>query len=213
VVKRDAHPEQHSPVTKSETSTSPPNQPDSRFPPRTDHASKPTITLSIPPVSIPPASSPEQDIHQEPPQDSQEIQTPSLQALQQSLNIVRIQLNALESAINANITTQLYALGTSNVSVLDTGSLPSFKVEKKNRESAGAVLNTVKVACAVERGLEALAAAMEMGGDGTEEEKTGQKGEQNLMDACLRRPEDVSMEMQRAAVGMRKVLKSKCGKD
>jgi hypothetical protein len=122
-----------------------------------------------------------------------------MHALQQSLNTIRTHLTDLESAINVNITTQLQALSTSDIPVLDTGSLPSFKVEKKNRECAGAVMDTVRVACAVERGLEALIAAMDMGKGGA------------LMEACLRKPEDVAVEMQRAIFGMRKVLKSKCG--
>jgi hypothetical protein len=136
----------------------------------------------------------------------------NLQNLQQSLLIIRTHLIALETAISANITTQLLAI--SDVPVLDADSLPSFKVKKKNKESSAAVLNTVKVVCAVERGLEALVAALEMerngvgnGRDGRD--GNGERGERGLMEACLRRPEQVGAEMQRAVEGMRRVLKSK----
>ena len=70
----------------------------------------------------------------------------------------------------------------------------------------GAVLGTVKVVCAVERGLEALVGALEMAGkrDGGDVES----GEKGLMDACLEKSEEVALEMQNAIVGMRRVLKS-----
>jgi hypothetical protein len=77
-------------------------------------------------------------------------------------------------------------------------------------------LGTVKVACAVERGLEALVGALELvsekeaagevKGEGEEGKKEG--GEKGLMRACLARPEEVALEMQRAILGMRRVLKA-----
>jgi hypothetical protein len=72
------------------------------------------------------------------------------------------------------------------------------------------VLGTVKVCCAVERGLEALVEAFDLGAQGKEEGKGQGKeaGKGGLMEACLAKPEKVALEMQRAMVGMRKVLKS-----
>ena len=48
--------------------------------------------------------------------------------------------------------------------------------------------------------------AIEVGKEGG----SGQEGnyEGTLMDACLRKPNEVGIEMQRAILGMRKVLKS-----
>jgi hypothetical protein len=97
--------------------------------------------------------------------------------------------------------------------------LPSFKVGKKNPQTAGAVLGTVKVLCVVERGLEALVGALELGSqvkgenDGDKEHKgeKGEKSEEGLMGACMAKPEEVALEMQRAIVGMKRVLKKKAG--
>jgi hypothetical protein len=150
------------------------------------------------------------------PEDSQ---LPNLRALQISLTQIRTHLSALESAISVNISAQLPTLARSTDPqpvVADDFSLPSFKVEKKNPQSAGAVLGTVKVACAVERGLEALIGALELisekeaGGEVKGEGEKGKKeeGEKGLMRACLAKPEEVALEMQRAIVGMRGVLKA-----
>ncbi len=120
---------------------------------------------------------------------------------------------ALETAISVNITAQLLSLTgmpeISKIPVLDSASLPSFKVEKKNSATSAAVLNTVKIVCAIERGLEALVAALQIGRIG--EGKENEEGEQakGLMEVCLTKPEAVGMEMQSAVEGMRKVLKSK----
>ncbi len=80
----------------------------------------------------------------------------------------------------------------------------------------GAILGTVKVVCAVERGLEALCGVLEMderGGEGEEvgdgEGKGKGKGKGDFMEACLESPEEVALKMQRAILGMRLVLKSK----
>jgi hypothetical protein len=75
-------------------------------------------------------------------------------------------------------------------------------VEENKAQSVGAVLGTVKVVCAVERGLEALLGALELG---------KKKGEVNgdLMQACLANPDAIALEMQRTIVCMRRVLKTK----
>lgn len=75
----------------------------------------------------------------------------------------------------------------------------------------GAVLGTVKVCCAVERGLEALVGAMEFGVQGKEEGmgKGEEIGRAGLMEACLAKPDEVAIEMRKAIVGMRRVLKAK----
>jgi hypothetical protein len=98
--------------------------------------------------------------------------------------------------------------------------LPNFQVTEKNAQAVGAVLGTVKVLCAVERGLEALVGALELGsqakegnhGDKVNESEKGENPEGGLMGACLVKPEEVALEMQRAIVGMRRVLKMKAGK-
>jgi hypothetical protein len=128
---------------------------------------------------------------------------PSILALRQSLTQIRAHISTLEAAINANISSQLLALnGSSEAPARDNSSLPDFKAEKKNAESVGAVLGTVKVACAVERGLEALLGALELG----KEEADGEGG---LMEACMADSERVALEMQNAIAGMSKVLKVK----
>jgi hypothetical protein len=153
------------------------------------------------------------------PQFPEDSQLPNLHALQISLTQIRTHLSALESAISVNISAQLPSLARSTVpqpALADDFSLPSFKVEKKNPQSAGAVLGTVKVACAVERGLEALIEALELisekeaGGEVNKEgeEKMKEEGERGLMGACLAKPEEVALEMQGAIVGMRRVLKA-----
>ena len=64
----------------------------------------------------------------------------------------------------------------------------------------GAVLGTVQVACAVERGLEALVLAFNLVAHG--------EGERGLMEACLSKPKEVGLEIQKAIVGMSSVLKA-----
>ena len=127
-----------------------------------------------------------------------------LQFLQESLTQIRTHLASLESAISTNITSQVVALtGSPDPVVADPLSLPSFRVETKQNASVGAILGTVKVVCAVERGLEALVGTLALA-DGGE----GEGGEEALMAACLQNPEEVALEMQKAIVGMRRVLKS-----
>jgi hypothetical protein len=153
-----------------------------------------------------------------PEQESQNTQIPNTTTIEHSLTQIRTHLTTLESAINANISSQsLRITGSSDPPVLDSSSLPSFKTEKKNPQTVGAVLGTVKVLCAVERGLEALVGALEVGsqtkegddGDKADGGEKGEKLERGLMEACLAKPEDVALEMQRAIVGMRRVLKMK----
>ncbi len=110
--------------------------------------------------------------------------------------------------------------GSSEPPVLDYSSLPNFKSEKNKPQTVGAVLGTVKVLCAVERGLEALVGALELVSQATEGnhgviDEEGEKGrelEGGLMDACLAKPEEVALEMQRAIMGMRRVLKMRAEK-
>jgi hypothetical protein len=153
------------------------------------------------------------------PQLPEDSQLPNLHALKISLTQIRNHLSTLESAISVNISAQLSTLARSTdpqPAVADDFSLPSFKVEKKSPQSAGAMLGTVKVACAVERGLEALVGALELvseeeaGGEikGEGEEVKKEEGEKGLMRACLAKPEEVALEMQGAIVGMRRVLKA-----
>ncbi|KAE9369279.1 hypothetical protein N431DRAFT_442961 [Stipitochalara longipes BDJ] len=191
-LKRDTHLEQDLSLPKLATSTSDA----SSYP----HHNSPTqVEKDAPSPSMALAFRPKQA----PNKPNQETQ---LQSLQQSLTQIRTHLAALESAISANISSQLIILtGSSDPSVADPLSLPNFQVKKKQRETVGAILGTVKVACAVERGLEALIGVLELAEKGVEEESGG-KG---LMDACLESPEEVALEMQRAILGMRRVLKSK----
>lgn len=151
-------------------------------------------------------------------QESQDTKITNAPALEHSLTEIRTHLTTLESAINANISAQsLKITGSSEPPVLDSSSLPSFKTEKNNPQTVGAVLGTVKVLCAVERGVEALVGVLELGSqacggnDGAKDEEgeKGEKVERGLMEACLAKPEEVALEMQRAIVGMRRVLKMK----
>jgi hypothetical protein len=166
-----------------------------------------------------------QDIHEDTNElTEQEPQAPQLDNfpnLQSSLNQIRTHLSTLESAINTNLSAQsLKIAGSAEPPVLDFFSLPSFKTERKNSQTVGAVLGTVKVLCAVERGLEALVGALEVGsrtdegndGDQEKEDEKGDRSEGGLMEACMVKPEEVALEMQRAIVGMRRVLKMKAEK-
>lgn len=144
-------------------------------------------------------------------EETQATQSTHLQALQFSLTTIRNHLTSLETAISDNITSQLLNVSdTSDPSeppLLNYDSSPTFKVEKENEVSVGAVLGTVKVACAVERGMEALVKALELGKD--EDDDDDDEQADTLMRACLRRPNAVALEMRSAIFGMRKVLKSK----
>jgi hypothetical protein len=82
---------------------------------------------------------------------------------------------------------------------MDEGSLPSF--ESKNNMAPAAILETVKIAAVVERGLEALVKILEDGG--------GEGEQKGLMDVCEMRPAEVKLEMQGAAKRIRRVLKVK----
>jgi hypothetical protein len=154
-------------------------------------------------------------------QASQGPQPTNFLSLQHSLAEIRTRLSTLESAINANISAQsLKITGSPDPLVLDYFSLPSFRVERKNPQTVGAVLGTVKVLCVVERGLEALVGALELSsqakegnhGDKVNESEKGEKLEGGLMETCMAKPEAVALEMQRAVVGMKRVLKMKAGK-
>jgi hypothetical protein len=153
-------------------------------------------------------------------QASQVPQPTNSLPLQHSLTEIRTLLNTLESAINANISAQsLKITGSPDPLVLDYFSLPNFKETEKNAQTVGAVLGTVKVLCVLERGLEALVGALELGfhadeGNDGDKKNGGEKGERSeggLMEACMVKPEEVALEMQRAIVGMRRVLKMKAG--
>lgn len=182
---------------------------DHQLPPAEDHINT-RLSSNTPPIIH--VQDTKEDTNEFTEQASQGPRPTNSLPLQHSLTEIRTHLNTLESAINANISAQsLKITGSSEPLVLDYFSLPSFRVERKNPETVGAVLGTVKVLCAVERGLEALVGALELGfqaDEGNEGEK-GEKSEGGLMEACMAKPEEVALEMQRAIVGMRRVLKMK----
>ena len=184
-------------------------QPGSALPSTSVFSVNSTSQRQSPAVELKPKRTPSTTLafipKQEPHKASQEMvnQDNELQSLQLSLTRIRNHLASLDSAISANITTQLVALtGSPEPDVADAQSLPSFQVEKKQKASIGAILGTVKVLCAVERGVEALVGALQLAGGGEEDAGKG------LMDACLENPEEVALEIQKAIVGMRRVLKS-----
>ncbi|KAN0101596.1 hypothetical protein V8E51_012106 [Hyaloscypha variabilis] len=197
-LKRNTHLEEDSPLPKLSNSTSDASSSTQHHSLAEDLKHNPSLstTLAFRPKQEPHNSNPENQLH----------------SLQRSLTQIRTHLATLESAISDNITSQLITLtGSPNPVVADTFSLPSFRTKKQN-QSLGAILGTVKVVCAVERGLEALCGVLEMierGGEGEEVGEGEGKGMGDLMEACLESPEEVALEMQRAIVGMRRVLKSK----
>jgi hypothetical protein len=122
------------------------------------------------------------------------------QTLRAALSAIQSSLSDMESKIKDNIEAQCQKkTGSTTPPVMDEGSLPSF--ESKNKMASAAILETVKIAATVERGLEALVKILEdAGGEGE------QKG---LMGVCEMRPAEVKLEMQGAAKGIRRVLKVK----
>ena len=188
---------------------------DHQLPPAEDHINT-RLSSNTPPIIH--VQDTKEDTNEFTEQASQGPRPTNSLPLQHSLTEIRTHLNTLESAINANISAQsLKITGSPDPLVLDYFSLPSFKVGKKNPQTVGAVLGTVKVLCAVERGLEALVGALELGfqadeGNDGDKKNGGEKGEKSeggLMEACMAKPEEVALEMQRAIVGMRRVLKMK----
>jgi hypothetical protein len=101
----------------------------------------------------------------------------------------------MESQIKENVETQCEkSTGTTAPLVTDEGSLPSFKSKNKDKMVPGAILETVKIAAVVERGLEVLVKVLEEEGGG------------GLMGVCEMKPVEVRGEMQGAVRGIKRVL-------
>jgi hypothetical protein len=129
-------------------------------------------------------------------------QKDTLQILKAALSTIQSSLSDMESKIKDNIEAQCQKkTGTTSPPVMDEGSLPSF--ESENTMAPAAILETVKIAAVVERGLEALVKVLEGGGGG------GEGDEKALMGVCRMRSAEVKLEMQEAVKGIRRVLKIK----
>jgi hypothetical protein len=129
-------------------------------------------------------------------------QKDTLQILKAALSAIKSSLSDMESKIKDNIEAQCQKkTGTTSPPVMDEGSLPSF--ESENTMAPAAILDTVKIAAVVERGLEALVKVLEGGGGG------GKGDEKALMGVCRMRSAEVKLEMQAAVKGIRRVLKIK----
>ena len=83
----------------------------------------------------------------------------------------------------------------------DQGNKPVVMEPKNVMANEGAILRSVIVSAAVERGLEALIKAFEAQESGDDAE------DMRLMDNCERNPGKVAEEMESAMTGMRKVLR------
>jgi hypothetical protein len=217
-LQRDARNEQELPQRPSSSPPSKESEPDHHRHPEEDHINTRPSSNTPPTIRV---QDTKKDINEFVEQASQGPQPTNFLSLQHSLAEIRTRLSTLESAINANISAQsLKITGSPDPLVLDYFSLPSFRVERKNPQTVGAVLGTVKVLCVVERGLEALVGALELSsqakegnhGDKVNESEKGEKLEGGLMETCMAKPEAVALEMQRAVVGMKRVLKMKAGK-
>jgi hypothetical protein len=129
-------------------------------------------------------------------------QKDTLQTLKAALSTIQSSLSDMESKIKDNTEAQCQKkTRTTTPPVIDEGSLPSF--ESENKMAPAAILETVKIAAVVERGLEALVKVLEDGGGG------GEGDENTLMGVCGMRSAEVKLEMQEAVEGIRRVLEIK----
>jgi hypothetical protein len=153
------------------------------------------------------------------PQNTSQDQNLDLAVLKTALKVIRTQLTLLDTGIKTNIAEQLKLIPSSPTSspdgrpivVLDPESLPSFKAEggeKMDRRVGKALLDTVKVCCVVERGLEGVIGVLE--DREKEKEWDGREGkegkEENLMNACLEKSKAVRREMRSALKGIEGVV-------
>jgi hypothetical protein len=120
-----------------------------------------------------------------------------LMTLKDSLAVIRTQLNQIHTQIQANISAQLIQLSNDNQDTPQNHDLISYK--STNTSTPGAILSTVQVVCAVERGLEAIVGVLENA-------KNGNEGE-GLMGRCEGDAGIVAQEMRDASVGMVRVLR------
>lgn len=81
-------------------------------------------------------------------------------------------------------------------------SMPDFHI-RRNPDAPNAIVKTVQVCCAVERG---LAAILEVQRNNHERKDGGEEGVESLMEICVRRPLVVGKEMQGAVNGIAKTV-------
>tara|TARA_R110002060_G_scaffold61479_1_gene70982 strand:+ start:1099 stop:1815 length:717 start_codon:yes stop_codon:yes gene_type:complete len=158
---------------------------------------------SLLPLPQPPTTSPESDI----------------KTLGSALSVVRNHLSSLDASIKRNISAQSLnqtrnsvlrksetPSDTSQVMMTGNASKPHFKV--KDTRVFGALLDTVKVCCVLERSLEALIEVLEMAEPGAKAESSGGEStpELALMSVCTERGVDVEKVMGSALEGVKSVV-------
>lgn len=86
--------------------------------------------------------------------------------------------------------------------IADMDSMPDFHI-RQSPHAPNAIVKSVQVCCAVERGLAAILEVQRATG---KEKNGGEAREESLMEICVRRPSEVSKEMQSAVNGIAKTV-------
>ncbi|KAH7383038.1 hypothetical protein BKA64DRAFT_175240 [Cadophora sp. MPI-SDFR-AT-0126] len=158
----------------------------------------------LPPLPQPSTLSPKSDI----------------KTLNSALSIVRSHLSSLDAGIKRNIAAQAFAISStcnskksdlpnhtiSPVQVKENSRGPEFKIE--DAHTSGAVLDTVKVCCVLERGLEAFIEVLgKVERDHKDELLSGANTpEMGLMDICIEKGAYVKRVMGSADEGVKSVV-------
>ena len=130
-----------------------------------------------------------------------------------ALLIVRNHLSSLDAGIKQHVTAQV-STGPNEPSnsELTTDSGEGAKGNNpmgsklRDEHVAGAILETAKVCCVLERSLESLIGVLSLGSGDGEGEMPADSQENALMEVCLERSKDVKREMGSAVVGIKGVV-------
>lgn len=93
----------------------------------------------------------------------------------------------------------LYRSSPDPPAIADMDSLPDFHL-RSNPYAPNAIVKSVQVCCAVERGLSAILEVQRSG------QKDEEEREESLMEVCIRRPVAVRKEMERAVEGIKQTV-------